>query len=226
MTVYTFSISRPAGSLVSAGSDTAPLTYEPDHEAAALSRLLEQFHEKPRIEAILGRLMEMIQVAEDVSWQLARERYLDPIDGHGPAEGVLLDGLGRIVGEPRADRNDERYRAALRVRILVNKSDGKLEQLIDILSLLAEGEIRVFELAPAHLEVSVTEVAFPTDAFRYLKQAKASGVGLTFVYTSDPLDETFQVSGTYGTDELEEASTGWGSDYVANYGGKIAGVFQ
>lgn len=223
--IYTFNITRLASSFVPSVSDMAPLTYEPAHVAAGLNRLLEQFHEKPRIEAILGRLMEMIQVAEDVSWQLLRERYLDPIDGHGPAEGVLLDGLGLIVGEPRADREDDRYRAALRVRILVNRSDGKLEQLIDILSLLAEGEVHISELPPAHLEASVTEVAFPNDAFRYLKQAKASGVGLTFVYTTDPLDETFQASGAYAEEEYDD-HMGAGTVYSTAYGGKSTGVFQ
>ena len=68
------------------------LTYQVDHCADGLERLLQQFKDRPRIAALLCAFVRQVQELEDAAWQLLTERHVDA------AIGVQLDALGRIVG--------------------------------------------------------------------------------------------------------------------------------
>src|SRR5690606_7213019 len=116
------------------GDGEDPQPKPPPIPAAALSRLVTQFRDKPRIEALLKAIAAQVQQLEDVATDLLEKRWLDS------AEGAQLDGLGRILGLDRGAWDDEQYRARLRVRIRILLADGTPENIIATLALLANGE--------------------------------------------------------------------------------------
>lgn len=81
----------------------------------------------PNLNAILAALLRPLQVVENVFFDVIRARLL------GHATGTQLDAIGRLVGEDRLGRlDDEVYRKAIRLRITVNGSSGRPEDLIKI----------------------------------------------------------------------------------------------
>ena len=73
---------------------------------------------------------------------------------------------------------------AIRVRILVNKSDGKPEQLIEILDLIEPAAvIQLRELYPAALSIEADTLGSTTlqQAYRLMKAAKPAGVRLNLI---------------------------------------------
>ena len=198
-----------------------------DHVSEGLDFLLEQFKTKPRVEAFLSVLLDQVQDLENVLWDLYTKRTLDD------SEGVQLDGLGDIVGEERANRTDAVYRRFIRVRILVNHSNGQPEELYAIGLLALEGTpdpvLRIWEQQPKsitiNLDVDITgrdiTAAQMTTLFR---QAKDAGVKLAFVYQVDPDTFTWGDSNNLGT----SATTGWGDVPGGPYadGGHWASVNQ
>lgn len=160
---------------------TGELVHNPNLVARSISRLIEYFRRGPRNQALMTGIVGQVQDLEDSAWSLYYGLRLDN------ATGVNLDVIGRRVGEPRLGRVDDDYRAAIRTRILVNLSKGRVEDLIAIVrSLLPNTAVQVAEYWPPALSFSVTSlgvVSFDT-MNRMLLQAKAAGVRLEF--TSGP----------------------------------------
>ena len=65
------------------------------------------------------------------------------------AEGVQLDVLGKLVGEPRKGKEDDLYRVWITVRIRVNRSHGRGLDLLEILRLVEQTPGRYREQYPA-----------------------------------------------------------------------------
>ena len=147
-----------------------------DMPLRARERLIAYFR-KPRNFAFLDAIVDQVQELEVAASQLYNDTRLST------AVGVNLDVLGRVVGELRAGRADEDYRAAIRTRILVNRSNGRLEDLIAIvLSLLPAAVITVAEYQPPAVSFQVDSlgsVTFDT-VYRLLAKAKPCGVRLEF----------------------------------------------
>jgi hypothetical protein len=100
------------------------LTKITDHAERHLARLSYQFRGKPFIEGILGAFAAEAQEIEDALWQLLVERSIDA------AVGLQLDVLGRIVDQPRNGAVDGVYRKMIRTKVLVNRSTGRVRDLI------------------------------------------------------------------------------------------------
>lgn len=148
-----------------------------EHAEQAVGHLIEFFRRGPRNQLLVAAVMEQVQELEDQLWALANAFDLDD------AVGDQLDILGRLNGEPRGNRTDDEYRAAIRVRILVNRSDGQVEQLIDILDAIDPTcTVHVAEGYPASLSISVDNISTGTfaDVNRMMQQAKPAGVRLHF----------------------------------------------
>jgi hypothetical protein len=167
------------------------LAYDYDHAGEGVGLLLEQFHSSPLLQTLLvAVLMGQVQDCEGVAWQLLTERSLDY------AVGDQLDGLGLVVGEPRNGRDDDQYRVALRVRIAVNRSNGKPEELLNVLNLIFEGalEAHLTEFYPAAFTIDLHNPAVspntPDVLIRFLRDAKPAGVGMNLGYSVSPHDET------------------------------------
>lgn len=152
----------------------AALTYDPDHTARGVARLIDRYA-KPRTSALLASWLDELQQAEDALWQLLVERSL------ASAEGDQLDVLGEIVGQPRQGRSDEVYRLWISARNLVNRSSGTTTQMLTIVrKLIAETDtVTLEEYYPAAM-VFRLDGAFTLDGgyqIAYmLRLAKAAGV--------------------------------------------------
>lgn len=179
---------------------TGELVHNPNLVARSISRLIEYFRRGPRNQAFLKGVVGQVQDLEDSAWSLYYGLRLDN------ATGVNLDVLGRRVGELRTGRVDDDYRAAIRTRILVNLSKGRVEDLIAIVkSLLPSTSVQVAEYWPPALSFSVTSLGSVTfDTMnRMLLQAKAAGVRLEFTSGAGTIgseDDTY-LGGTIGSED-------------------------
>lgn len=147
-----------------------------DHEERGVALLIERYR-KPRISALLASWLHEVQILEDVLFELL-EHILDR----------QLDVLGRIVGQPREGRSDEVYLLWIKARVLVNRSSGKTQQLIDIVKALGVTGVRLEEQYPAaaviHADAPLVDLATGGQIARLLHSAKAGGVALYFHWFS------------------------------------------
>lgn len=220
MATWTYTLIGPSPSVEALPEDVGPLTQTTDHAGTATDRLLEEFHHLPRFEVLLEDLVAMLQPIEDLAWDLLQERYLFTVNGAGPAIGEQLDGLGEILGEPRSGRGDDEYRTFLQIRILVNNSDGIWDDLHAILDLLPLVVHEAEEIYPAHIWIEANETDYGYQAWAYLREAKAAGVGLTMILSRFTAANVFTL-GLGG--EQQNAAKGLGGEYVST-GGRLAGV--
>lgn len=150
-----------------------------NHAEEAIDHLIELFKSGPRNQALLQVVALQIQELENTSAQVYTSFYVDT------AVGDQLDILGRIVGEARQGRLDAEYRAAVKVRILVNSSDGKIEQLLAIArGMVPSASIALLEQFPCTIRMEFSTMGTSTlrTVFAMLQQAKAAGVRLLVSY--------------------------------------------
>ena len=178
-------VAEVEGSTTNVGSGLTDDAGEPAnqnlfHAEEAKHHLLWQFHGRPRIEAVVDAFGAQVQLAETVVWQLYTERGVDT------AVGVQLDGLGALVGEPRVGRSDAAYRQAVRTKILVNRSNGKQDELYAIVTSALGGtpSMRIQEHQPAtflfYLDSSLGAMTGPELA-RLLRLAKPLSVAMSLI---------------------------------------------
>lgn len=106
-----------------------------DHIEQGLTRLPEQFRDKPNIEGLLKSWLTSVQTTEDRLFSLLNFRSVDT------AIGVQLDNIGRLVGARRDGNSDERFRDRIILQILINNSEGNPKDLLEILSFATNGSI-------------------------------------------------------------------------------------
>jgi len=124
-----------------------------DHEGA-VRRFIEQFKNKPDLEALARIYLRQLQDVEDALFEIILERDLDN------AVGVQLETIGKIVKQPRTTSDDDAFRVAIRARIAINLSNGTVADLIKVanLLLLEYGETYfVREEPPAQLRITITD---------------------------------------------------------------------
>ena len=163
-----------------ASTPTVPLSSTSlQHLAGAVGRLAAQFQNQPNILAMLTALVAPVQPIEDALQQLLYQRAL------GTAIGSQLDAIGIIVGQPRNGYSDLDYARFLGARILVNTSDGVVEQLNAIAKAVVNNPaatIRVKPQGTATVVVVIGAVAVSvstaTIASMLLIAAAATGVRL------------------------------------------------
>lgn len=158
-------------------ADGAAANQQLAHVAKGQSRLIRYFRVgKPRIAALLAAFTEQVQSFEDVLWSYYKDsRDLDT------AGGVLLERLGAAVDEPRNQRTDDQYRAAIRVKVALLSSDGKTEQLLTIGRLMVpSATVNITEHWPAAISIAFSETGDLSLSYikAILKIGKAAGVRL------------------------------------------------
>lgn len=203
--------------------DGNPQGENTDYCGAGKKLLLEEFKNKPRMEAFLCKLLDQVTQVEAALWDLFTLRGLEE------ATGTQLDGIGTIVGEPRRGRLDDIYRVFLRVRIMVNASDGKIEQLYDIVR-TALGEDSIVRIQTGNTRITVNvdsdiDPIAPIDLMLILREAKGGGIAIQLVYTFSPDASTL----TFDDDTTpgpEDNAQGLGSTTDASWGGDIASVIR
>lgn len=102
------------------------------------------------------------------------------------AVGAQLDLLGKLVGQSRAGLTDPDYRRYIRARIATNRSDGVVEDLIRVATLVlnATAYIKVAYAGTATIRVQLfttnIDDSTATIVSTFLQQAKSAGVRLIF----------------------------------------------
>ncbi len=123
---------------------TAPIQIT-DHKQRGLGLILSQFKDSPRIQALVGILLDRVQEFENLTWSYYLEQLIDN------AIGVHLERLGRRIGEKRgALTDDAEYRRVIKARALANASECAIQTIIDITDLV---------MAP-HLSAPLPNVRF------------------------------------------------------------------
>lgn len=100
------------------------------HVQDAIDKLLMQFKDKPKLQALLTRYIEQIQELEEVVWGLYNALDLES------AVGDLLDRIGTFVGEARSGFDDDLYRHNIKARIKINSSNGTATDILDLVDFL------------------------------------------------------------------------------------------
>jgi len=103
---------------------------EVDLVERAKSLLLHQFQDKQNITKVVEALVEQVQELDNTALDLQEVRKLDN------AYGVYLDHIGERLKVARTTLNDERYRTAIKVRMLQNSSRGGLEDIKKLVNLV------------------------------------------------------------------------------------------
>jgi hypothetical protein len=189
--------------------------YNAAHVAEGQALLIE-FFRKPRTLKALEAFLTQVQELEDVA---ADHRVKFDID---TAEGEQLDFLGAQVGEFRDDRTDAAYRVAINVRILVNTSQGSMNELLAILDLADPTMVvTVRETFPAGLLfqwVGGFAVLSALELMQLMQKAKAAGVKVQAVVPG-----TF-VWGTVAQGGVANTTASW-ADVAQTVGGTFADVW-
>lgn len=172
-----------------------------DHADRAVARLLMQYKGKPNREALVRALCSEVQTFEGSLFDVYTLRSI------GNATGVQLDGLGVLVGEARAGKDDDTYRNYLAVRMLINRSSGTPEEILEVFSMIAGAGLRVDEWFPAAITLRVLgPVINPAEFVDLLQQAKDGGVravlewlgcdpSLAFTFDTGPGFDSGQLAG-------------------------------
>ena len=143
-----------------------------DHVTRGLDRLLQRYKESPNLNGLLSSLMQPLQEIENQAYKLYTERSIYT------AIGFQLDGIGKIVGLEREDRDDEDYRAALIIQIQINKAGGEPESIITaIRQLYKTEEISYADVYPANYEVHFISGVIIENAKALINSISPAGVG-------------------------------------------------
>lgn len=112
-------------------------TQDLNHVVEARTLIIEQFKNTKYITGFLDAYSRRVQELEGVFFDILDSRILDN------ATGDQLDKLGDLVGEERLGRDDDQYKPAIRIRIRVNKSQGRSKDILDVAVLCANPAERI-----------------------------------------------------------------------------------
>ena len=155
----------------------ADLVQNTDHEGAT-ARFTDRWRNKADLDAWTKTYLKQLQDLEDAIFEVILGRILDN------AIGVQLDIIGKLVGQPRTDASDDRYRTLISARIRINRSSGTPEDLIGVAVLLlaTNGEsFKLREEPPAQVRITVLDELQSSDPDLFhslLNSARAAGVRL------------------------------------------------
>lgn len=183
----------------------------------AIKNLYLQFQNSPNLTAFVTSYA--IQVAELETeavrlWVYCTLPY---------AADAQLDLLGKIVGEGRAGRSDADYRIAIAARIKINKTSGKIEDIIEAMT-TADSAATSYEITDlGYASVIVRRVGAIGSVDPYLldnivQEIKGGGIDADFVYSEEDDSDTLQFSSS----DVEEADANAG---LANDAGTVGGSF-
>lgn len=112
------------------------------------------------------------------------------------AKGVLLDRIGNILAEPREGNEDELYRLLIKLRILLNTTDGTVNDIIKVIKFIFSSEVvHLTPNYPAALTILHDGEAANVDFNKIIIQVIGAGIGydtkeLFYFLENMPIQET------------------------------------
>lgn len=145
--------------------------------------------QRPKHMANVAAKIRPFQRVEDLCWALLAKLSI------ATGEGWILDAIGRIVGRGRNGLSDDLYRVMLRVQILINRSNGSIPELLNILRTAVNDPAWSFRatLGDASIEIAgfgPLVTGMTPLLWSFLKDAKAAGVGLEYQGWLEPSGAT------------------------------------
>lgn len=135
----------------------------------------------PKLNAMLAAILKQVQKAEQAIRDVMVSRIL------GFATAAQLDAIGRVVGEARLAREDDTFRQAIRLRIFINGSSGRPEDLIHVARSLTGFQTVLYRDVSAATCRLVIPGWTPDDGtlLTFLQAICPAGVRLLYVTPSD-----------------------------------------
>lgn len=175
------------------------------HIARGLEKLLGQFQDKPVLRALLTSYLRRTQRLESMAWSVSDELNIDA------GTGWILDAIGRIIGRGRSTyATDAVYRVALRAQIAINRSRGRVRDIVEV-GRLSFGTVTVRDYPPASYTATLAEQIDAASAVPFLENMSAVrplGVrGFGIVSTAAPMASSL----LWGSVTDAGAGTAWGT---------------
>jgi phosphatidylserine/phosphatidylglycerophosphate/cardiolipin synthase-like enzyme len=137
------------------------------------------------------------------------------------SEGIQLDRIGRIVNEPRGEKSDSDYRAALRARIRWLRGSGRRVDIEDAMHAADGGSYLVRSLTRASVYVEKRDryVVSPDVLFAVLSATRAAGVDASLSLSDEADVLTMAEGDVFETDTERGFSDDAGTvgGYTAEY---------
>ncbi len=164
-----------------------------DHQARAVARLIEQYRGKVSYPQVVRLMTAEHQVLEDELWAVYGQVL-------GAATGPDLDVWGRIVGQARQpNQDDTAYRLWIQARLIILRTGGTPDSLVDIFALLVGGgvTVEIVEQFPAGVSVRLdgVDVTISATLAPILRQAKAAGVRAVLEWYEGAMGDRFEIDG-------------------------------
>lgn len=136
-----------------------------DHAVQAVSRLVTQFQDSPRLKGFITVLANEVQAAED-GLNAMRAQLRD----YTVAADNALDNIGSLIGAPaRGPRDNISYRLRIAAQILVNRSSGESASLYGIAKGIVtawnvSGQPKIVDCVPGHATMKPVGAVRNSDA--------------------------------------------------------------
>ena len=115
---------------------------------------------------------QLVKIEEQIN-KLSKQYEIDE------AKAAMLDRIGRILSEPREGNDDELYRLLIRLRTLLNTTNGTVNDIIKVVKFAySSEEIRIIPNYPAAIIILRDGHLSPhVDFNRILAQVIGAGIG-------------------------------------------------
>jgi hypothetical protein len=151
-----------------------------NHIDQALAKTIARFKNKPRFAAWCAAHLRRWQELESVFWDIIDSRDVDTCDE------TRLVLLGKIVGQARIGTL-EQFRIYVKARISVNRSRGRVADVVKVARLLLGGvsysEPSAHFIRISHPDALDLSVHDPNTIATLLRETKSAGVGLHLIYS-------------------------------------------
>lgn len=194
--------------------------------ATALAKFTSRFsvENAPNLRKLAACYLAGVQELENAIWATLEGRFL------ANAVGVDLAVIGDLVGQPNTGLDDDTYRAAIRLRIKANRSQGRAEDVLKIAVIGAKrfsadlnGLASYFEAPIMAFSVTVANQLYPALLASILSEARAIGSHGTLIYSTWPDGEDFDWGSIY---DPRSGQQGYGSVYSPSAGGPMVSSFS
>jgi hypothetical protein len=175
------------------------------------------------IKKLIRALVTPFQDLEDTMQQMLTERTVDT------AIGAQLDAVGKMVGCARGGLDDDTYRRHIRAQIMTNKSDGLIEEMLVIASLIVYDDAATYVLdnqGVAAFMLRIDGLAISMDLAKvvisFLRRAVAGGVRVILETQDHSDDDAFTLDSF-----VPDTGPGKGFlDFVEADGGKLGSALE